>query len=299
MTDAEIKKLISMTETLELNEEEKSKAKGDFISLPSGFTHYEMKGSGENVVLVHGYATPLFVYDKIFDRLVKEGYRVLRYDLLGRGLSERVQADYSPELFAKQLSELTTALFGDESFYLFGTSMGGSIAAAFCRFYPGKVKKLVLLAPAGMDTFKPPFYMKLTAIPGLGTPIFNIVAKRTLLTKCASELKYSLDEKDYYMKSFAESSKYKGFLRCTLSSLKNTILKTDETIKGYEAITGQNVPLMVVWGTADKTMPYYQHTRMLEVCPHAELVTYEGSGHIFLFDEGERTNETVLPFLKK
>lgn len=299
MTDSELKLLVKQTETLELNDEEKSKAKGSFIDLPSGFTHYEMKGSGEAVVLCHGYATPYYIYDKIFEKLVAEGYKVIRYDLLGRGLSERTDAVYDPAFFAKQLDELTKALLGDEKFYLFGTSMGGSITTAFCKLYPGRVKKLVLLAPAGMDTFIPPFYMKLATIPLIGKLIFAIVAKKSLLTKCASELKYSVDEKDYYMRSFAESSKYKGFIRCTLSSLKNTILNTSETVKGYISVNEQKLPLLVIWGTEDKTMPYYQHKRLLEVCPDVELVTFEGSGHIFLFDEGDRTNEIILPFLKK
>lgn len=299
MTDSEIKLLVKQTETLELNDGEKSEASGSFISLPSGFTHYEMKGEGEAVVLVHGYATPYYIYDKIFDKLVEEGYKVIRYDLLGRGLSERTDAVYDPALFAKQLDELTKALLGDEKFYLFGTSMGGSITTAFCRLYPNRAKKLVLLAPAGMDTFKPPIYMKLVKIPLLGRLIFKIVAKKALLTKCASELKYSLDEKDYYMRSFADCSKYKGFLKCTRSSLLNTILNTSETVKGYMAVNEQRLPFLVIWGTDDKTMPFYQHKRLLEVCPEVELVTFEGSGHIFLFDEGERTNSIILPFLKK
>lgn len=299
MTDSEIKLLVKQTETLELNDEEKAKASGSFITLPSGFTHYEMKGEGEAVVLVHGYATPYYIYDKIFDKLVEEGYKVIRYDLLGRGLSERTKAVYNPAFFAKQLDELTKALIGDEKFYLFGTSMGGSITTAFCKLYPNRVKKLVLLAPAGMDSFNPPFYMKLVKIPLLGKLIFNLVSKKALLTKCASELKYSLDEKDYYMRSFADCSKYKGFVNCTRSSLLNTILNTSETIKGYMAVNEQKLPLLVIWGTDDKTMPYYQHDRLLEVCPDVELVSFEGSGHIFLFDEGERTNSVILPFLKK
>lgn len=299
MTKQELKKLVAQTDSMELTAEEKSKAKGSFIDLPVGFTHYEIKGKGEPVVLVHGYATPYFVYDKIFERLISEGYKVIRYDLLGRGLSERKEAVYSPELFAQQLKQLTEALLGDESFYLFGHSMGGSIVTTFCRLFPEKIKKLVLLAPAGIDTFKPPLYMKLTKIPGIGKFIFNTVAKKALVSKCASEIKYSTDEKDYFMRSFSEASKYEGFLRCTLSSLHNTILKTDETIKGYEAVNAAKIPLLTIWGTADKTMPYYQHERLMEICPDSELITFEGSGHIFLFDEAERTVEAVLPFLKK
>ena len=118
MTDNRMKELLSSIETLELTDSERSKADGSFIELPCGNTHYELKGDGESVVLVHGYATPYSLYEKVFEGLVANGYKVLRYDLLGRGLSERVEAVYDPALFARQLRELTEALIGEETFYL-------------------------------------------------------------------------------------------------------------------------------------------------------------------------------------
>ena len=300
MTKEELKQLVRKTQTLELTDAERQKADGSFIDLPCGNTHYQMEGNGEAVVLTHGYATPYFLYDKIYEGLVAAGYKVLRYDLLGRGLSERVDAVYDPALFARQLDELTRALLGEEKFYLFGTSMGGTITTAFCAEYPGRVKKLVLLAPAGMDTFKPPFYMTLSNIPGIGSLVFHTIAKKTLLTKCASELKYSpQDVTDAFMRKFAYCAQYKGFLRCTLSSLRNTILATKEATQNYIACAKQDLPMLCVWGTDDRTMPYYQCARMHEVYPNAEYQTFEGSGHIFLYDEGERTLDVVLPFLRK
>ncbi len=299
MTDLELKKLYKNLSGIDLTDSERKKKDGSFISLPSGITHYQLSGEGEAVVLVHGYATPYFLYDKIYEGLIKEGYKVLRYDLLGRGLSERVNADYTPELFAKQLYELTQALFGNEKFYLFGTSMGGTVTASFCRIYPGFVKKLVLLAPAGMDSFKPPFYMKITSAPVLGDIIFSKIGCKVLLKKCASELKYvSQDEKDYFIRSFAYNAQYKGMEKCTLSSLRNTILKTKHATEMYKSVNEQNIPMLVIWGTDDKTMPYYQMERMKSICKNALYETFEGSGHIFLFDEGERTLEKVIPFIK-
>lgn len=297
MTKEELKKLVKQSGTEVLTDAERAKAAGSFIDLPCGNTHYELKGEGKAVVLTHGYATPYFIYDKVFNALVEAGYKVLRYDLLGRGLSERVDAVYDAPLFARQLKELTEAVLGDEKFYLFGTSMGGTITTEFCADYPGRAEKLVLLAPAGMDTFKPPFYMTLCRIPGLGTLIFNMIGSSTLLKKCASELKYSLDEKDYFMRSFAACSKYKGFVKCTLSSLRNTILKTKRATEKYKETAKQNIPVLVIWGTDDRTMPYYQAERMKEVLPDVQLHTFEDSGHIFLFDEGGRTMNIVLPFL--
>jgi len=273
---------------------------GDFIQLPSGFTHYKVEGNenGEWCVLCHGYATPLFIYDKVAAKLVEEGYHVLRYDLLGRGLSERVKAIYDPDLFAKQLDEITKAIIGDDSFYLFGTSMGGTITTTYTSKHLDKVKKLVLLAPAGMH-FEAPAYMKICAIKGLGEFVFKNFGAKVLTKGCASEIIYSGEKvKEDYMDKFAYHTQFKGMMLCTLSSLRNTILKIDQAKKGYDAIKNK-LPILVIWGTNDHTMPYYQSKEMKETIPQMELITYEGSGHIFLYDEGDRTMKDVIPFLKK
>ena len=300
MTKQELKEALGNMETAVLNDEERAKQSGGFIKLPSGVTHYEIKGEGENIVLVHGYATPYFIYDKLFEKFVNEGYRVLRYDLPGRGYSERTETDYTPEFFARNLDEITSAILGEEKFVLVGTSMGGTICSTYFAMRPEKVKKLVLLAPAGMDTFKAPAYMKMCRVKGVGEMLFYNIAGKLLLKKCASEMYRSSQEaRDDYMRKFAAAAKYKGFLKCTLSSLRNTILRTDEAMKGYRAVGESGVPVLCIWGTKDRTMPYYQHTRLLEVCKQTKLITYEDSGHIFLYDEGERTAQDVLEFIRE
>lgn len=178
--------------------------------------------------------------------------------------------------------------------------MGGTVTTAFCRFYPGKVKKLVLLAPAGMDSFKPPFYMKLCEIPGSGKALFKTIGGKTLIKNCAGEMTHTeQSEVDDFTRNFAMCAEYKGFIGSTFSSLINCILNTKEATEGYKSVNEQKIPMLVVWGTADRTMPYYQIDRMKEVCPNAEYVTFEGSGHVFVYDEGKRTADVVLPFLKK
>ena len=299
MTKEALAKLLKTAQTKELTDAERQKAPGSFIALPCGNTHYELAGEGTPCVLVHDYATPYFIYDKLFDALVENGYRVLRYDLLGRGLSERVDAVYNADLFARQLKELTDAVFPGEAFHLFGTSMGGTVTATFCARCPGRAKSVIWLAPAGMDTFRPPFYMKLANIRGIGGVIFRMIGEKTLLAKCASEATHvSEAETDAFMEKFAYALQYKGFVDCTLSSLRNTILKTDEATGCYIETAKQGLPLLCIWGEEDKTMPIYQAARMEAVCPQVKLVRFAGSGHIFVFDEGDRTADVVLPFLK-
>jgi len=287
--------------SIKLTEEVMKKQDGLFIKLPCGYTHYKIEGNenGEWCVLVHGYATPLFIYDKVAERLVNEGYHVLRYDLLGRGLSERVKATYNPDLFARQLDEITKAIIGDDSFNLFGTSMGGTITTTYAASHQDKVKKLVLLAPAGM-IFEAPGYMKLSKVKGVGELVFKTIGPKVLTKGCASEIIYSGEKvKLDYIDKFAYHLQFKGMMECTLSSLRNTILNFDLSQKGYYGLQGSNIPILVIWGTNDHTMPYYQAERMKKIIPQMNLITYEGSGHIFLYDEGERTMNDVIPFLKK
>lgn len=299
MNAKRVKEIVKNAETLELNDEARKKEGSTYIKLPkTGVTRYELKGEGKPMVMVHGYATPMYIYDKLFYHYVAKGYKVLRYDLVGRGMSERVDATYDADFFALQLREITTALFGDESFILFGTSMGGTITTTFVQNYPGAVEKLILLAPAGMENFKPPFYMELCKIKGFGPWLFNLIGAKSLLNGCASEMKYRTAEVDHYMEQFGDCLRYKGFLKCTLSSLLNTILQTEKATEAYRSVYSQRVPMLVIWGTADHTMPYYQQAYMRDICPHAQFVTYEGSGHIFLYDEGVRTLNDVNKFLE-
>ena len=283
----------------QLTEDIIASSDGSFIDLPCGKTHYVVEGEGKDwVVLVHGYATPLFIYDKIAEGLVKEGYKVLRYDLLGRGLSERVKAKYEPSLFATQIEQLTEKIIGDEAFFLVGTSMGGTITTTFTAAHPDKVKKLVLLAPAGM-VFDAPLYMDLAKIKVLGEIMFYTIGGKILVKNCAKEIIYSGEEvQEDYRNRFAYYAQFKGTLRATLSSLRNTILNFDTARKGYDGVAEAKTPVLVIWGTKDQTMPYYQAERMQNVLPQMELITYEGSGHIFLYDEGIRTLKDMIPFLR-
>lgn len=288
MEKARLKELVKSVDKYKLTDERKKNHSGSFISLPCGETHYEMKGDGEPIVLVHGFATPYYIYDKIFDFFVNKGYKVLRYDLLGRGLSERVKGKYTPELFARQLKELTDELIKEDQFILMGTSMGGAVTAAFTAQNPERVKKIFWMAPAGMN-FDPPLYMKIANIPPLGELMFKIAGGKILLVNSCKELIYHKEETDYYLEKFAECAQYKGFLKATLSSLRHTLMKNDKTVAFYKRVSAAKVPACALWGTADKTMPFYQSEQLKQIFPDIHFYAYEGSGHIFLFDEGEKT----------
>ena len=74
---------------------EKTKRAGQIAALPSGKTWYSWHGlqDGPVAVCVHGLSTPAFVWGAVVDILVAQGFRVLTYDLYGRGLSDRAPGE--------------------------------------------------------------------------------------------------------------------------------------------------------------------------------------------------------------
>ncbi|MGR3617231.1 MAG: alpha/beta fold hydrolase [Paracoccaceae bacterium] len=75
----------------EMTQKQRANALGEFAQLSQGLTHYQWIGPlrGPIAVCVHGLTTPSFVWGGIAQGLAKMGFRVLVYDLYGRGFSDR------------------------------------------------------------------------------------------------------------------------------------------------------------------------------------------------------------------
>ena len=113
-------------------------APGRIARLSQGATHYTWTGpeNGPVAVCVHGLTTPLQAWDGIAARLAEAGYRVLAYDLYGRGYSDRPGGTQDSAFFLRQLDDLLAdqGIAGDIT--LLGYSMGGAIAAGLPRGIP-------------------------------------------------------------------------------------------------------------------------------------------------------------------
>ena len=120
-------------------------ASGQFALLSQGTTHYEWLGPerGPVAVCIHGLTTPSFVWRGLSKGLALMGFRVLVYDLYGRGLSDRVRGAQDADFFVRQLTDLLSHEKVQGHLTVMGYSMGGAIAAHFTAQYPGLVKQLV------------------------------------------------------------------------------------------------------------------------------------------------------------
>lgn len=284
-------------ETLELSESTRAALGGEYIRLSEGVTHYELAGPAEapTVVLVHGFSVPLFIWDPTFSALTQAGLRVLRYDLFGRGFSDRPAGRYDLERFVRQLAELLEALAIQRA-ALVGLSMGGPIVTAFTVRFPQRVSRLVLIDVAGVRALRLPFYLRLGLLPGIGELALSLVGGERLVRGAANDF-FDPRLVQAFQERYRQQMRYRGFLRALLSTLRSGMLGDFSAF--YRTLGQLNLPLLLIWGRDDRTIPYEHAEQLSRLLPRAQLVTIPNCGHIPHYERPEEVNPLLITFLSQ
>jgi (E)-2-((N-methylformamido)methylene)succinate hydrolase len=112
--------------------------------------NYDVEGSGPPLVLIHGVGSSLRSWDHVVDRL-RDAYRILRYDTLGHGNSEKPDGPYALDDYVSELLALLDAE-GIERANIVGSSFGGMIAQAFAIAHPERVATVAFLSAVAART---------------------------------------------------------------------------------------------------------------------------------------------------
>lgn len=277
-----------------LNEMEKF---GAMAQLSNGRVRYEIAGpeDGELVVLIHGLMGHMHVWDKQFGFLVSLGYRVLRFDLYGRGFSERIQRDHGSELFMAQVSDLISHLDITEKFHLVGLSMGGAISTRFTSHYPEKVKSIFLVDCYGIPTPKDPG-IRIMQPKVIGEALIGTLGG-AILKRAPIKGIYDKEKHKDFPKWFAAPLAIKGSKRALLSTLRNFMLENH--VPHYERLNGLDIPKLILWGKEDAVLPYSYGQQIHSFVPSARFETFENCGHIPQYEEPEKFNTLTSQFLKE
>src|SRR5881628_586292 len=142
--------------------------------------YYEDHGSGDPVVLIHGYPLSGASWEKQVPVLLSAGHRIITYDRRGFGKSSQPTTGYNYDTFAEDLHKLITHLELRE-FALVGFSMGGGEVARYLGKYGSKgVSKAVIISGV------PPFLMKTRDNPeGVDGSVFEGIQKAVAADRCA------------------------------------------------------------------------------------------------------------------
>src|SRR5713226_1228691 len=134
--------------------------------------YYEDHGSGDPVVLIHGYPLSGASWEKQVSALLSAGNRVITYDRRGFGKSSQPTSGYNYDTFAEDLHKLVTHL-NLNNFALVGFSMGGGEVARYIGKYGSKgVSHAVFISSV------PPYLLKTADNPdGVDAGVFDGIQK--------------------------------------------------------------------------------------------------------------------------
>jgi pimeloyl-ACP methyl ester carboxylesterase len=272
---------------------------GSFVELPTGVTHYELRGDPKArcVVLIHGNAAPYVSWDNTIDDLVGAGLRVLRYDVLGHGFSDRPsRRTYDTALYVTQLAELIDRLGISYPVSIVGSSQGGSIGARFTAANPGSVDRLALLAPwPPVVAGKSSLLETIITAPLVGDLLMNLVGDGKVcdLTGRIAEP----DRKAALEHEVAKQLQFRGKRAAILANLRGDSVTSPAA--AYEQVTAQGIPTLLIWGTGDKAVLKDSMRRLRALIPDIEYHQIDGASHLAHYEYPERVTPILVEFLTR
>ena len=270
----------------------RAQAPGEIVQLPEGATHYRWTGQeGDPVaVCIHGLSTPSYVFAATERSLAALGYRVLSYDLFGRGYSARVGGAQDLEFHLRQLEALLEHLSVRGPLVVLGFSMGGRIAAGFAA-REDRVERLVIVASSGLADAAPTVW----TAPGIGgwlTRVFGGMALRRELVEHKSIATVIPDFEDRQ----AAETRMRGYLPALLSSRRHLLGKS--AAEDHRQLAAIGMPVLAIWGSADPVIPKRSMAALAALNRNAHHVEIAGAGHTLLQTHPAEVAAALKTFLR-
>ncbi|KAG1811629.1 Alpha/Beta hydrolase protein [Suillus variegatus] len=272
---------------------------GAYANLPLGRVRYWLIGpeDGQRIVLIHGLSIPAIVWKDVAPVLASQGYRVLLYDLYGRGYSDAPQVTYDTTLHTTQLALLMQYVKWDNAFIV-GLSMGGGVATAFSAHFPHLVNgKVALIASAGIiessDISRTAKFMSTPLVQTVSAlPPFQHYMRLLANTSKSSEPCETNPIQEIVRLQTAHLPHYNA---AVASSLR------DGPIRGlhfaFQSLARSGNQVLLIHGTSDKTVPYKYASMIHSLVPQADLVTISDGGHDLTVTHASEVNALLLHFL--
>jgi pimeloyl-ACP methyl ester carboxylesterase len=249
-------------------------APGQFAELSQGVTHYRWIGPvrGPVVVAIHGLTTPSPVWETLAAELGATGYRVLVYDLFGRGHSDAVPGRQDAAFHLRQLEDLLADQGLGDDLTVMGYSMGGAVATAFAAARPDRVRRLMLIAPTGIEVVQGRFETWTARVPVLGDWLQAVAGAARMAKVIAAE-----PGADGLRAVQMAELRRPGYLAAVLSSRRGVLGQRMEA--EHRAVAAAGVPVVAVWGEADRVVPLRALGELASWNRKAAQEVVPGAGH--------------------
>ena len=261
--------------------------------------YYEDHGSGDPVILIHGYPLNGASWEKQVPGLLAAGHRVIFYDRRGFGKSSQPATGYHYDTFAEDLHKLIAHL-GLREFSLVGFSMGGGEIARYIGKYGSKgVKKAVIIGGV------PPFLLKTADNPeGVDGSVFKGIEQAISADRYAffGEFYKNFYNTDMYLgKRVSEQVVQAGFNLAASASSVASLACVPTWIEDFRNDVAKiDVPTLVIHGEADRIVPFSAAgQRTAKLVKGARLVAIKDGPHCVIWTHADEVNAALSEFLGK
>jgi non-heme chloroperoxidase len=259
--------------------------------------YYEDLGSGQPVVLIHGYPLNGHSWEKQTKALLDGGYRVIAYDRRGWGQSSQPTKGHDYDTYAADLNELLEQLELKE-IVLAGFSMGsGEVTRYLGTYGSDRVQKAVLFGAI------PPFLLKTDDNPeGVDGSVFEGI-KETVLKDRYVWFKQFFD--DFYNvdklapERISEQAWQASFNVASMGSAYSSYACVDAWLTDFrDDLPRIDVPTLVVHGTEDRILPFDSTAgRLSDLIDDVTVIPVENGPHNIGWTHPEVVNRILLAFL--
>ena len=260
--------------------------------------YYEDHGSGQPVVLIHGYPLDGTSWEKQTAVLLEAGKRVITYDRRGFGKSDKPTSGHDYDTYAADLSALVSALDLQDA-VLVGFSMGtGEVVRYLSRYGSHRIAKAVFIGALQPFLLKtednPSGAMSQDDVDGF---LDTIKADRYAFFTGFLQNFYRTDEN--LGTRISEEALRNSWQLATNISPYASVWSVATWYTDWRAdIDKIDVPTLIMHGTADVNVPIDVTSRVLaKMLPSATYIEVEDAPHGMLWTHGEEINKALLDFL--
>jgi len=259
---------------------ENQASKSKFADFGGVKVHYNDFGKGKNaLVFIHGWTCNADFWRQSVNAF--PNYRVIALDLPGHGMSDKPQANYSMEYFAKAV-EAVMKDAGIKKAVLVGHSMGTPVARQFYRLYPEKTLGLVI-------------------VDGALRPLSTKEQERQFIAFLRADYKASAPKMVDAITQNVSDEKLKQEIRAAMLATPEHVALSamdgmaDEKIWGSDKI---NVPVLAILAESPYWKPdtadFYR-----SIAPNLDFRMWQGVSHFLMMERPQVFNQSVRFFVEK
>lgn len=263
---------------------------------------YTDQGKGsETLLFIHGLASYIPAWKKNLSSL-QNSYRCIAIDLPGYGKSSKGNYAVSMDFFADVVAEVCKKLSVDKV-VLVGHSMGGQIAITTALKHPKLVSKLILIAPAGFETFnkgQKQWFRDVMTVDGV-----RLTTVEQIRINYAYNFYNMPSDAEFMINDRIAIRKAADFNDYCYHITKGVNAMVDQPV--FDFLPSIEQPVLCVYGAKDNLIPnrflnggrtskfMKKGAKRIRNCSLKEV---ENAGHFVMFEQSDEVNILIKEFLK-